>query len=329
MAVLVLQSFGRESEYKRAILTMLSYFAHIPQPFDGSKVLLFTDKPGYFGPYVKGLNVEYVLLTPEKIRGMRGEIDFLHRMKIALIEEAFSLTDDNLLYADSDTFFTASPLPLAEQLSPGKAFMHLLEYPFNEDSEDKTETYKRFLKLISSRSFRLADGSPFTVTPQHNSWNAGIMFFHPSHRRFIPDVYTLTDQFFPGSGSHASEQYAFSLMLQENTEISPCESVIYHYWLRPKKAIVDQFLGSRLNDQWAGMPLQAKLEMVKGWTAMLPGYFGEHEFMIRDGAIQAFNEKRYKTGYYLAGKLLAKAPVNNIGFLKDVVYHLKRQISGK
>jgi hypothetical protein len=89
---LVIQSFGRDNEYRRAILTILSFYAHSSLKREETKVLLFTDMPAYFSTFLEGLPVEYVLLTPEKIKSMRGEIDFLHRMKIAVIEEAFKIT---------------------------------------------------------------------------------------------------------------------------------------------------------------------------------------------------------------------------------------------
>src|SRR5687768_10678009 len=109
---LVIQSFGRENEYRRAILTILSFYAYSSIEMDKTSVLLYTDKPEYFYGYLDGLPVNYILLTPEKIKKMRGDIDFLHRIKIAVIEEALILSDGAILYADSDSFFTGDPKPL-------------------------------------------------------------------------------------------------------------------------------------------------------------------------------------------------------------------------
>ncbi len=72
---LVIQSFGRENEYRRAAFVVLSYYAHAGED-NNERTLLFTDNPEYFEPYLKGLPVEYVLLTPEKIRTMRGRLIF-------------------------------------------------------------------------------------------------------------------------------------------------------------------------------------------------------------------------------------------------------------
>ncbi|PIQ22095.1 MAG: hypothetical protein COW65_05210 [Cytophagales bacterium CG18_big_fil_WC_8_21_14_2_50_42_9] len=326
---LVIQSFGRENEYKRAILTILSYYAYIRLTVDKTRVLLFTDKPEYFAAYLKDLPVDYILLTPAKIKSMRGQIDFLHRMKIALIEEAFSLINGNMLYTDSDTFFIADPNPVIQQVSPEKSFMHVWEHQFESLRNmplPAGKTFRAFVELIESQNFQLADGREIKITPRYASWNAGVMMFHPTHARFIPDIYTLTDQFYPATQNHASEQYAFSIMLQENTDLEPCDSVIYHYWYRIKKQIVDLFLDTRLNITWAQLPLSDKLNQVKTWTMMLPAYFDEHVLTLRDLAIQSFNTNDFSTGYHQAFKALVKNPFS-LGFMKDILYHTKRKIN--
>jgi hypothetical protein len=329
---LVLQSFGRENEYKRGILTALSFYAHSTLPVSLTKVVLFTDQPGYFKPYFHGLPVTYVVLTPEKIRSMRGSIDFLHRMKIAVIEEAFCLSEGDLLYADSDTFFTSDPSYLMSQLSPGKSFMHEWEYQFESLRNWKLpsgQTFVDFLKLIESKSFVLADGRELKVTPDHSSWNAGVMMLHSSHKQLIPDVYALTDQFYPASLNHASEQYAFSVVLQLNTQLEACDAVVYHYWYRVKKQIIDQFLTGRFVPAWASLPLEIKLQQIKEWTGGLPAYFEKHEWTVKDKAIQAFNENRFPEGYQWAIKALLQKPFGSKAFLKDTLYHLKRHITHK
>jgi hypothetical protein len=329
MCNLILQSFGRENEYKRAVFTILSFYTHSTLPLTETKVILFTDKPDYFDRYLKGLPVSFILLTQEKIKTMRGNIDFLHRMKIALIEESFTLTKGSIFYTDSDCFFITDPASILHQVSERRAFMHLMEYPFVKEVEDKTATYENFYELIISQKFILSNGSILQVKPQHYSWNAGVMVFHPSHARFIPDVYCLTDQFYPGSQSHASEQYAFSLILQENLELGACDHIVYHYWYRVKKQIVDIFLNKELTSGWSNMDLQIKLADVKRWTQLLPSLFESHILMIRDHAIQAFNKNNFSEGYKWTAKAIMKNPFNARSFLKDVFYHTRRQLMQK
>jgi hypothetical protein len=328
---LVLQSFGRENEYRRAVLTVLSYYAFSTLPMESTQVLLFTDKPEWFEKYLGGLPVKFVMLSPEKIKIMRGEIDFLHRMKIALIEESFQRTDNNLLYADSDTFFTADPTELTNSLTEGKSYMHLREYSFDHLRSfglPAGAPFQALADLIESQSFTLADGGRLRVTPEMFSWNAGVMMFHPSQRSIIPDVYALTDQFYPPSKNHASEQYAFSLMLQMRTDLQACEQVIYHYWYHAKKKIADFFLEKKL-PTLENMGMDQKLSIVRQWTKELPVLFEEHEFALRDNAVQAFNENRFGDAYKWTFKALAKAPLSGKMFVKDVMYHTRRWVTAK
>ncbi|RYD57383.1 MAG: hypothetical protein EOP56_08735 [Sphingobacteriales bacterium] len=332
MTNLVIQSFGRESELKRAILTILSFYAHTSQPVNETQVMVFTDNPDYFKAYLDGLPVRYSLLTAEKVKQMRGAIDFLHRMKIALIEEAFDTMDGDLLYTDSDTFFIADPTPLMQTLSPAKSYMHLWEYKF-ESIKDMPlpagETFHAYLDVISRGPLKLADGTEMNVTPDLSSWNAGVMLLHRSHAAWLPDVYALTEQTYPGTKNHAAEQYAFSILLQTRTDLKPCDAVVYHYWYRIKKQIIDEFLGTELNTEWAKQPLDKKIAIVKNWIDILPHYFEEHVLTLRDNAIQTFNENKYREGYKWAMKALIKQPMGDKTFLKDVLYHLKRQVTGK
>jgi hypothetical protein len=332
MTNLVIQSFGRESELKRAIFTILSFYAHSSAPIEQTSVMVFTDNPDYFKSYFEGLPINYVLLTPEKVKSMRGDIDFLHRMKIALIEEAFDTYKSNLLYTDSDTFFTADPTPLMQTLSPNRSYMHLWEYKFESMEEmplPAGKTFHAYLDLIKSKAFKLADGTSFTISPQLSSWNAGVMMMHSSHAAFIPDVYELTEQTYPETKNHASEQYAFSIVLETRTKLQACDNVIYHYWYNVKKSIIDEFLGYSLNSTWAALDMKRKLLIVKAWTKKMPVYFDEHVFALRDNAIQAFNRNEFSTGYKWALKALTKQPLGDKKFLKDVLYHTKRQFTGK
>lgn len=324
MIDLTVQSFGKEIEYRRAVLTILSFYSHVKE---AGKTFLFTDHPEWFSNYLADLDVKFIRLTAEKITSMRGEIDFLHRMKIVMIEETFALTNRNILYADSDSFFTADIKHLTARLSPDKSFMHLKEYTFEflrDMALPAGESFRAFLALIESKTFKLANGEHITVTSNHASWNAGVMIFHSSHVRFIPDVYALTDQFFPLTRNHASEQYAFSIILQENTSLKPCEEVNYHYWYRIKKQVIDQFLEKNLNKALSGRPLQIRVATVTQWSKNLPDLLAKHELILADNSIQAFNKNMFLEGYKWAIKALLKNPFNSLSFYTDIAYHTKR-----
>ncbi|MGC4057584.1 MAG: hypothetical protein QM743_05605 [Chitinophagaceae bacterium] len=331
-SALVVQSFGRENEYKRVMLTVLSFFAFNDAAY--TKVILFTDRPERFEKVFAGLDVHYVLLTGEKIQQMRGQIDFLHRMKIALIEEAFSLIGDRFLfYADSDSFFLQSIQSLLGQLDPETASMHLKEYLFEAMATFELpagETFRAAHACFSEHVLNDASGNALKVDPKSEwSWNAGVMCFHPKQAEIIPDVYTLTDQIYPASGNHASEQYAFSIMLQRRYKMVPCFEYNYHYWYRTKKQIADWFLHDHIDAPFESLPLEDKISRAKGWVTRLRKEFRSNIRRVQDEAVQSFNRREFARGYAFAFKALLSSPGFNTSFYKDVLYHTKKMISGK
>lgn len=321
-SVLVTQSFGREYEYRRAIFMIWSFWAHSSVL---GKVILFTDKPDYFEPYFTGQSVEYVMLTPSKIELMRGKIDFLHRMKISIIEEAFNLSKANLIYADSDTFFTTDPSLLSARVSQTVAFMHTREYAFEEIRNmplPAGKTFQDFVALIDRNVFVLADGSSLKIETSQSSWNAGVMMFHPSHAELLPDVYALTDQFYPSTRNHASEQYAFSIVMQAKTVLHACDKVVYHYWYSVKKRIMDLFLEKNIH-RLLLFTFDQKISLIKKWTNYFPLAFDKHVWMLRDRSIQAFHENRFGEAYGFATRAILRSPFD-LEFVRNVAYHTKR-----
>lgn len=326
MANLVIQSFGKETELRRAVLTILSFYSYSSQT--NNSVFLFTDRPEWFIEYLKDIDVKYILLTPDKVKRMRGTIDFLHRMKIELIAEAFELTNGDLLYADSDTFFTADPSAFMQKVSPGKSFMHVKEYEFEELRSMALPAgapFQAFLSLIEKNVFKTSDNDNFKISTSNSSWNAGVIMFHNSHKSFLTDVFALTDQFYPSTRNHASEQYAFSIVLQSRTDLSACDEVVYHYWYRIKKEIIDLFLEDKLPDLLK-LSLDKKKEIVRSWTKTLPVYLDKHLLTLKDNAIQNFNDDRYLIAYKWVGKALLRNVFIGSTFARDVLYHTKRRL---
>jgi hypothetical protein len=260
---------------------------------------------------------------------MRGSIDFLHRMKIALIEEAFQLYPDaNIRYVDSDTFFTADALTWMESFQPGRSFMHLLEYQFEECRNmplPAGETFRAYLKFLEENKFRTSKGEE-KFGARSESWNAGVMGLPAEVSAWIPDVYAITEQAYPMTLNHASEQYAFSLILQTRTKLTPCDQYVYHYWYRVKKQIVDLLLVDAFSTDFQSATLQEKLRIAKLLTQQLPDIFEQHILMLRDNAVQAFTDNRFSEGYRHALRALRKSPFNP-QFIKDVLHHAKRHLA--
>ena len=210
---LVLQSYGDEVQYRRAILTVLSFCACVGDSLKKYRIFLFTDNIPYFKNYFADFEINYLPLDEARISEWMGERHFLHRMKIALIAEVFKIADGHLLYVDTDCFFTGDPTHRMENLDPQSSGMHKREYVFDQLSnlpllagmESRT-----FYAGVIGQEFLLPGGGKIEIKSSLSSWNAGILLLHKEHASYLTEVFSLTDQFYRLTGNHASEQFAFS-----------------------------------------------------------------------------------------------------------------------
>jgi len=322
MKILVTQSFGRESEYKRAILAVLSFWALYSGSKQDVQVLIFTDQPKYFAEYFAGLSVEYIPLTPKKITSMRGEIDFIHRMKIALIEEAFQrYPAADMLYVDSDTIFVKDPKNLLDNIHSDNSFMHLIELEFDEYKKFALQgvgeaNHLPFIELLEKKTFLTSKGEE--VFHSLTGWNAGVMGLPAKVADFLPDVYKLTDEFYTIAPLNGSEQAAFSYILQTRTNLRDCEEYVYHYWGVFKKQVIDTILPRVINKTLEKLPISQRLLEVERLTKYVPLVIKTHE-----EALHALNNNKFKEGFKSAIKAMRMSPVNK-SFLRHLLYHTKR-----
>jgi hypothetical protein len=329
MNTVVIQSYGGEYEYKRAIFLIWSLYAHTAS--NDIPVLVFTDNPGYFRRYCDELPVEIVTLTSEMIKEMRGEIDFVHRVKIKIIQKAFQLTHGNILYIDSDTFFICDPQTTFDQVSASQAFMHVNEYIFRQLKDLEVpagRTFHIFYDFVTGQKFYLSDGSVVIVSADQISWNAGVIFLHRSHEILLADVLKLTDDFYPFTQNNGCEQYAFSIVLERFASVQPCDDIIYHYWIVVKKQIADIFFETRITDEWSKKSCKEKITIMKLWTQKLPDFLDDHPKMLRYNAIQAFCSNSFRKGLKFAFWAILKEPGNR-EFHSDVLYYLMRWLKIK
>ncbi len=181
----------------------------------------------------------------------------------------------------------------------------------------------RFYNLINEKYFKLFNGEEFKVDQNYFSWNAGAMFLPKISSKFLPDVYSLTDQFYPPTQNHAAEQFAFSVIFQKKFDVRACNHVIHHYWYRIDKQIMDCWLNKKININWAIKSEEEKLEFIKQNTKQLPNRIRKNILTKRDKAIQYFHEKKYLIGYKYSFQAILKSPFNK-KFIYDILYHTKQ-----
>lgn len=331
--VLVTQSFGRENEYRRALFAILSALAFIPSEEQKKlKIALHTDAPEFFQKHLAPFDVRYFMLDPEKIKRMRGQIDFLHRMKIVLIEETFEAFPEHcLFYTDSDTFFRKNLFGFLKIHSDRDMYMHTDEYAFSalkNPDYAPNDPFRLYIEKVVNQEFRAADKT-IRVDENLHSFNAGVMCFHPEHKKLLPEVYSLTDQTYPITGNHAAEQYAFSIIFQKYTRVKFIENdAVFHYWHHTQKKYMDHFLASG-NQVSAEEPIAEKLERIRIIIRKLPEKMISSHYVHMDQAIQDWNNNSWFRGTWHFLIASFKKPVLFFSNFRHFLYHSKRMIFKK
>jgi hypothetical protein len=219
------------------------------------------------------------------------------------------------------------PTEKMNQVSPDISFMHLPEYSFDSMRNWRLPAgvpFRAFINHISKTLFQMPDGSLMKVDTSNFSWNAGVMMLHLSHKKFIPEVYTITEECYPHTNNHAVEQYAFSIVLQNHTTVYRCDDVSYHYWYRIKKRLTDPFL-QREVAKFHTISISSCFDHIRKTTRDLPKYIENHSLYLKDVSIQSFNEDDFLKGYKYAIRAWLKDPSDG-AFIRDVLYHTKRFI---
>jgi len=247
---LVMLSYGRESEYYRAIFCILSYFAWTEETNRNEiRILIYTDNPIFFQSYLKDMDIEYIHLTSVMLEEMLEETNYIHRRKVGVINLTFQrFPNTDLLFIDSDTFFVHKIDDMLGGFDVGKSYMHKREYSFEEglnlfNSFNQGHYPSAFINYISDRNFMLG-GVPEKFSKHDYSWNSGVLGLDKGFMHYMPDVYNLTDAFYASSKWFVSEQLAFSLILQKRTEIRPAEKYIVHYWGSRQKKLMDNLINN-------------------------------------------------------------------------------------
>ena len=244
---IVYLSYGKEAEHQRALFAILSADSWYDGQREALRIVLYTDKPDVFKPYLGNVNIEYFTLTPAILENMLAETEYVHRRKVAVIQlTAERYPKENLIFIDSDTFFIAKAEVLFSEISSSRSLMHKLEYNIGDglamfNAFNQAAHPQAFVDYISKNDFTI-DGTKEQFSTADYCWNSGVLGLHVDFYKYLSDVMVMTDLFYRNSKWFISEQLAFSFTLQRKTAIKATDGIILHYWGKRQKVLVDAYL---------------------------------------------------------------------------------------
>lgn len=224
--VLVYQAYGLNEVVRQTIFSITSLLKHIDAK-DPLQIWIYTDQKEalsrFFGEHQR---LKYINVTADQIKKWRGKIDFVHRVKIEILQHAGQQFKGSIFYCDGDTYFLSSPSQLFSKVNVSTSLMHVAETALDLGKDPLS---KKIFKFIKKHHFQI-ENELVGIGPSTVMWNAGVLGISEKNKSLLPLVLELTDQAYSLLQKHVIEQLAFSFFLQTRTKILPAAPVIYHYW---------------------------------------------------------------------------------------------------
>jgi hypothetical protein len=321
----IILTHSRETEYRRAVFAILSFWAWYTGNHEKVITTVFTDKPEFFTPYLTGLPIEYVSLSATQLEEMRGPRSFIHRIKMSIITHICEkYPTANVLFCDSDTFFIVEPNTLLHHIQKGDTVMHLCEYKLNASVEPWATSNpvhpQKFLDFIDKQIFSI-NLKDQQFQKNQFMWNSGVVGLSSKNTHLMSDIATLSDAFYENSEWILSEQIAFSLVLQTHTQIFASDKQVFHYWQPPLKPLMDKLLTKLISKSFSEQMLSERLIQVRRLTTEWPRAIKVAN--TRENALRAFSNGDWKIAVKCTLKALVASPLDT-KFMKDIallLYH--------
>jgi len=321
MKNIVLLCYGKEIEYNRAIVSILSLLAWNNAPSADFRIICFTDNPAYMNKYLANIKVEYFYLSPSRMHHMLGGSTYIHRRKICILQDVYlRYPEDDIIFLDSDTFFMSDTPGFMAKLESGYALMHEREYRIEEAPEiyrkymskrlENAESYPlAFIRQIGNKTFAV-EGEQLSFSADQYVWNSGVLGLKKEILPYLSSVLSLSDEFYKESGWFISEQLAFGLLLQGKTKIRESSAFINHY--HQSKHHVDPRINRLLDEKFVKMRLGEKLACVRRFTVNV------NKLVILDSSssisIGAFKRNNVRKGLKFALMALKSIPIHPMLF---------------
>jgi len=316
MKNILLFCYGNPVEYRRAVYSALSFLAWTGARQDTTRLVIYTDDPDFFKRYFAGFSIHYMLLTPQRLEEMLDGTGFIHRRKICILQDAYAaFPGDDIFYVDSDTFFTADPSALLDQVQPGTSIMQMREYALERAPKlyrdlmsfrfANAEQYPQsFLSFIDQHEFAIG-GKSLKFNKEQYVWNAGVLGIHNSLLPLLDDILSFSDQIFLATKWFISEQLAFGLVLQSFSELKPAGNVINHYF--QCKEVTDILISKALNEAFIKLTPAEKFVKIKASTKVIDDLSKLDLYVSISGG--AFKRSQYKKGLRFVFRAFKTIPI--------------------
>ena len=214
MIRIVYQSYGSNTIYTQTLFSIFTLKNFLDEK--GSNfpyhIIVYTDKAEVFSRY----KIDTSIISQQLIQEWKGKYNFVHRVKIKIIEDVAQKYNDTIIYIDSDTYFLKSPIELFNSISPDISLM------LTNEGQISKNNHKLLYKFLAKNNFDVKNIKRYM-------WNAGLIGIDKSNLHLIKQILELNDEIYEKFYRHIVEQFCFSYLLQTNTSINSTDDYLFHY----------------------------------------------------------------------------------------------------
>lgn len=226
MNYLIYFAFGG-IEYKNEILySILSYYKFHHK--NENQILIYSDDVAFFKSKIIE-SIIYHEIDNQTITEWKGTLNFVHRLKVKVIQDATSKYNGNFLYLDSDTFFTKNCSEIFENISKNNIYFDRCEGKLIDNPGGIAKKIRNFLK--KENKFSIPSISNLIILDENFVvWNAGVIGFCSSYTKYLKNVEEFVDVLYSKFQLFIIEQLSFNYFFQQNITPIASENFIHHYW---------------------------------------------------------------------------------------------------
>ena len=213
-------AYGIKGIRCEALYSILSYLKHNTE--DLAQITIYTDDVAFFKSFLKNLPINYETLSQKQITSWRGNINYVHRLKLESIINFASKNNGNFLFLDSDTVIKSNLSSIFNSIEKGEL---ILQFDEGKVKDNNPKTYK----FIKRNNFVLTDAN-IPVKQDFVMYNSGAVGFNNSKIDLLKKALRLTDNIYLDFKHFLTEQFSISYYFQENNLPITIEGKIYHYW---------------------------------------------------------------------------------------------------
>jgi len=253
---IVFQCYGNEGVFHECSYALLSLSRlYEPAGINNTEIWIYTDNPDWFLSFRDcPLPLFYREMDKATIKEWRGEIDFVHRVKIAILKDLTKHKKGNILYADTDVVFTHRIDKMQEDIEAGKLYMHTME---GKVSDEGNPVLRKLNKYLNKDQQQKINGKPLNDLYM---WNAGVLGFNTKYDHLLDTILAFTDTVYPQFPKHIVEQFAFSVYFQEAGVIKTAAPYILHYWnLKEARLALASFFDAFKDKSWQELVRYSRL----------------------------------------------------------------------